>query len=310
MKSILAQTLVLVTNLLFIPALTNASCNYEDFEGWKDCFVKEKLSQRMNSVDASALRSAQYVPKVVDLDKKQPEKKLTLKEYQKLIDVKAKVARGKIFYQDNQELIDAVASEYKVNPEIIVALIGLESDYGHNQGNYNIIDSLATLSYEGRRKNFFEKELLNALTIAKNEKFHYKDFQGSWAGAMGQCQFMPSSYLSYAVDYDHNGVKDIWHSKADVVASAANYLAKNGWRMGNTSITRIHNLDKNYAFNCKNKDICSYKDDLNLIFVKNNDTITDTFAVGKNYKVLMKWNQSNFFVLSILTIADKIKMGD
>ncbi len=308
MINTLVRILVLATSLLFLPILANASCNYEDFEGWKDCFVKEKLSQRMNSVDVATFRSAQYVPKVIDLDKKQPEKKLTLKEYQKLIDINGKIARGKAFYKDNQELVENVADEYKVNPEVIVALIGLESDYGKNQGNYNIIDSLATLSYEGRRKSFFEKELLNALTIAKNEKFKYENFQGSWAGAMGQCQFMPSSYLSYAVDYDNDGVKDIWNSKPDAVASAANYLVKNGWQMGHSSISRIYKLDKNYAQNCKNKDICNYKDNLNLIFVRNNDIVTDTFAVGKNYKVLMKWNRSNFFVLSILTIADKIKM--
>jgi membrane-bound lytic murein transglycosylase B len=126
---------------------------------------------------------------------------------------------------------------------------------------------------------------------------------------MGQCQFMPSSYLSYAVDYNNDGIRDIWHSKQDAIASAANYLAQNGWNPANSSITRIHKIDDKYVSNCKKKNICDYKNDLSLIFVKNHDIVTDTFAVGKNYHVLMKWNRSDFFVLSILTIADKIKMA-
>ena len=110
-----------------------------------------------------------------------------------------------------------------------MALWGLETAYGKNTGNFNILNSLATLAYEGRRREFFESELISALLIIDQGHIKASDMKGSWAGAMGQCQFMPSSFLAYAVDYDHDGKTNIWTDREDVLASIANYLSTVGW---------------------------------------------------------------------------------
>lgn len=306
--SISLKIQALVTSiLLFICQPTFATCLYDDFEGWKDCFIKEKLSHRLNSVDIDTLRQAVFIPKVIDFDQKQPEKKLTFAAYQKLINLPQKTKDAKEFYSQHRALVDSIASEYSVEGSVIVALLTMESNLGKIQGNFNIIDSLATLSYEGRRKAFFEKELINALTISKIEGIDYNSFKGSWAGAMGQCQFMPSSFLAYALDHDDDGIKDIWGSHEDALASAANYLASNGWKYGKTQIISISGKDASQAkADCsKNKTICKINENFNLIKLEDEDKMTN-FKAGTNFDVLMKWNRSKYFVISVLKIANSI----
>lgn len=299
------KNLVLTVSFCLIAAISQASCIYKDFEGWKNCFVEEKLSTNANSVDIGVFQQAQFRPRVIELDRKQPEKKLTFDGYLKIIGINQKIADGKAFYAKNRSLVNTVAAEYKVDPSVLVALLGMESHYGTIQGNFNVIDALASLSYDGRRRAFFEKELIKVLQIARNENLNYEDFKGSWAGAMGQTQFMPSSYLSYAVDYDQDGRSDIWTSTQDAVASAANYLKSNGWRMGSTNIEKIS--QKNRPHNCApSEQICRVGDDIRLIFLKDGGTM-GAFKVGKNFEVLMKWNRSLYFGLSVLMIASEIK---
>lgn len=299
------KTLVLVTSAFLYcwDAVAKESCLYQDFEGWKDCFVKDKLSTRINSVDIETFRNANYVPRVVDLDKNQPERKLTLEKYRKLINVDLKASKATKYFQENRDVLNQIANDYRVDPEIIVALIAMESDLGQVQGNFNIIDSLATLSYEGRRRAFFEKELINALMISRNDGVAYDSFKGSWAGAMGQCQFMPSSYLAYAVDFDGDGIKDIWGSHIDALASAANYLKQSGWVEGSISYKPLKNSDKKCPDNEK---ICALSQDYRLISLKE-DGINHRIKVTANFDVLMKWNRSVYFGLAVLEIANKIK---
>jgi membrane-bound lytic murein transglycosylase B len=247
----------------------------------------------------------------VELDKKQPEKKLTYSEYRRLIKIDNKIERAKIFYRDNKTLIGEIGEKYGVEPEIIVALIALESDLGEVQGNFNIVDALASLSFEGRRKSFFEKELINILKISYSENVPYENLKGSWAGAMGQCQFMPSNYVAYAVDHAADGFKDIWNDKADVFASAANYLKQNGWKHGNSSVSLISskNLQKKEYSICKNAKNCQLDKNNLLITVNESDKIDAIYKVGSNYNVLMKWNRSSYFVISALKIAAGINIG-
>ena len=127
--------------------------------------------------------------------------------------------------------------KYGVAPEIIVSIWGIETNYGKYMGKFNVIEALATLAYASRRKNFFKKELLNSLLIyEKNIKDMNKVLMGSWAGAMGQGQFMPSSFLNYAVDYDKDKIVDIWNSHYDIFASIANYLKSHGWKKQITGV--------------------------------------------------------------------------
>lgn len=304
------KTLALVASIglqVLVATDAFATCNYNDFQGWKNCFIKDQLSHKLNSVDVDVLQQAKYSERTIELDKKQPEKKLTFERYIKLIALDQKVSQGRKFYAEHKSIVDSIAQEYNVEPGILVALIGIESHFGMKQGDFNIIDSLASLAYDGRRKQLFEKELINALQMARNENLSYDEFKGSWAGAMGQCQFMPSSYLSYAVDHDRDGKADIWNSVEDAVASAANYLKKSGWDKGATSINPLRTDDGTFESPCANKEqICKFSKDLYLISLKDSD-INTAFEVGSNFDVLMKWNRSLYFGLAVLMIADRIE---
>jgi len=312
MRSISATILTICNLLLFNSAF---ACEHDDFESWRECFIQDKLDGRYSEKSINILKSAHFIPRVITLDKKQPEKKLNYYQYQKLVAINDKIAKAKIYFKNNIDDLKKVADEFNVEPEIIVALVAMESDLGEIQGKFNVIDSLATLSYEGRRKAFFEKELINALKIAEENNLDYDDMMGSWAGAMGQCQFMPSSYLSYAVNYDGIEHPDIWKSKLDVFASAANYLSKNGWQKGENKFLPLSKKSKDfnnyadyYKTNCSsNSEVCPYTNNQNLLFLNNDVINSPGFIVGNNVKVLMKWNKSYYFSLSVLNIANSIK---
>ena len=142
---------------------------------------------------------------------------------------RSRIERGQQLYREHRELLERVAADYGVQARFIVALWGIESSYGSYDGDFPVIAALATLAYDGRRASFFRGELLKALQIVDRGDIALERMTGSWAGAMGQSQFMPSSYHAYAVDYDGDGRRDIWTSLPDVFASIANYLARAGW---------------------------------------------------------------------------------
>ena len=166
---------------------------------------------------------------VLRLDRKQPESTMTLEQYMQKVITPSRIENGRALLTEHQAVLTQVSETYAVPPEYIVALWGIETSYGNNTGGFSIIDALATLAYDGRRSEYFGGELMNALRIIDADHIEAYDMQGSWAGAMGQCQFMPSSFLAYAVDYDGDGRRDIWNTQADVFASIANYLSRSGW---------------------------------------------------------------------------------
>lgn len=203
----------------------------------QDAFGDWKQNFRLRAIDAgitptlvdTALADIYVNERIIALDKKQPEHKLTKEEYLAKVINNVRVQKGKKLLAENRALLDDISKKSGVEPEFIVALWGLETGYGENTGNFSVVNSLATLAYEGRRREFFEKELVAALKIIQEGHITLDDMIGSWAGAMGQCQFMPSSFLSYAVDYDGDAKADIWHNRTDVFASIANYLYTVGW---------------------------------------------------------------------------------
>ncbi|MDO4248034.1 MAG: lytic murein transglycosylase B [Neisseria sp.] len=152
----------------------------------------------------------------------------------------AKIAGGQRFYQQNRQVIDQVARQYGVPAEIIVAIIGIETNYGRNTGSFRVADALATLAFEyPRRSEFFQKELNDLLLMSREEREDIFDFTGSYAGAMGMPQFMPSSYRKWAVDFDGDGHRDIWGSVPDVAASVANYMKAHGWQSGGKVVVPV-----------------------------------------------------------------------
>lgn len=270
-----------------------------------------------------AFRGVKPLPRVLELDRNQPESTMTFVEYQQHIVSPSRVERGRQMMTQYRDLLQEVGQHYGVQPRIIVALWGIETNYGSNTGGFNIIEALATLAYDGRRSQYFRKELLNALQILEEGHASIATLKGSWAGALGQSQFMPSSFLRFAVDYDGDGRKDIWDTPADVFASAANYLSRSGWQEGEiwgrrASLPPGFNI-KHASLDIKKSLRTWHKhgvrrdngDNLPQVNMKGSIVLPDgtkdpAYLVYSNYRVIMKWNKSTYFATSVGLLADAI----
>lgn len=276
----------------------------------------------------SAFANVEYKPRAVKADKNQPEKKLTLDEYIPRAVPDWKIKQAKALYKKHYDDLYRAGNEYGVQPRFIVALWGVESNFGKLTGGYNVIDALATLAYEGRRETFFRKETMSALTILEEKHISIDKMKGSWAGAMGQSQFMPSSFVSYAVDGNGDGKKDIWNTKADVFASAANYLQSHGWDDKYTWGRQV-NVPKSLSSDLqgrqkeKAKTLSEWNElgvrrlngsslpvinpDIEAWLIMPDDEGGRAYLIYNNYQVLMKWNRSYYFGLAVSHLADQIK---
>ena len=288
---------------------------------------KEALAQGISRVTVdSAFADVRFIEHAVKLDKNQPEFKLTLDTYlpKAVPEWKVKMARRQ--YQENYSLLKRIGREYGVEPQFIVALWGIETGFGKYTGNYSLISSLSTLAYDGRREAFFKKELFAALRIIDEGHATPQTLKGSWAGAMGQVQFMPSSFLNFAVDYDGDGRKDLWHTRADVFASAANYLQQHGWHHngGWSSRVRVPSaFDESligvevkkpvadwYRLGVRSLDgsaLPSRAGEASVVMP--DDKHGRAYLAYNNYMVLRSWNRSNYFVISVGYLADRIVGG-
>ncbi|MEC8207007.1 MAG: lytic murein transglycosylase, partial [Pseudomonadota bacterium] len=201
-----------------------------DFDVYVAALKKEALEKGYDEalVD-QALATAKFKKKVISADKNQPEVKETLETYLPKRVPQWKIDRARKLYKENQDVLEKVAKEYGVQARFIVALWGLESNFGKIQGGHSVIASLVTLAFDGRRETMYKNQLWAALDILKEGHITLDKFKGSWAGAMGQTQFMPTSFNAYAVDYNGDGRKDIWTTEEDAFASIANYLKQAGW---------------------------------------------------------------------------------
>jgi len=201
-----------------------------DFQTWLVTLKQEaKAKGFSDQLIKDALDGLKPYPKAIKSDRAQPEFKKTFKHYSSTRLSDWRINTGLKKKKEHHEILEKVGKAYGVQPRFILAFWGLETNYGTYTGNNDIIRSLATLAYDKRRGSYFRKELFNALTILKEGHIALKDMKGSWSGAMGQGQFMPSSFLKLAQDFDGDGKKDIWNTPADVFASIANYLKYYGW---------------------------------------------------------------------------------
>jgi lytic murein transglycosylase len=204
-----------------------------DFAAWRNGFRARAAAAGIGeAMLRAALDPVQPLPRVVELDRAQPEFTRTVWDYLDSAVSPQRVARGKERLQQVQSMAPALAGRYGVPTEVVVAISGLESNYGQNVGDIPTLDALATLAFDGRRRAWAEDQLLAALRIVQAGDIHHDRMVGSWAGAMGQTQFLPTNFLAYAVDADGDGRRDLWGSTADVVASTANFLSRVGWQAG------------------------------------------------------------------------------
>lgn len=261
---------------------------------------------------------------VIELDRKQPEGTKTFLQYMHDTLPASRIKKGRELYHHHLPLLKKIEAQYKVQPRFIIALWGIETSYGANSGSKNLIRSLATLAYDGRRSDFFRDELLKALTIVDEGHISLDRMKGSWAGAMGQCQFMPTSFIEYAVDGDGDGHKDIWTNKADVFASIANYLSKSGWDNDQTWGRKVR-LSPGFASELADGKTRFTLSEWSKMGVRNANgsplpdknlraAITfpgkpheGAYLVYDNYDVILKWNRSRYFATAVGTLSDHIE---
>ena len=295
-----------------------------DFEQWVTDFKKEAIGKGISaSLVEEAFQGVAPLSRVLELDRKQPESRMTFVDYRKKIVSTQRIQQGRKMMAQHRELLNEVGQRYGVQPQFIVALWGIETNYGKNTGGYSVVQALSTLAFDGRRSQYFRTELLNAFRILHDRHISLDKMKGSWAGAMGQCQFMPSSFLRLAVDYDGDGRKDIWTTQADVFASAANYLAQSGWK-GKQIWGRPAQLPN--KFNVKmaglkiRKSLQAWQklgvrkidgSDLPVASLNASIVLPDgkggpAYLVYTNYRVIMKWNRSTYFATSVGLLADAI----
>lgn len=222
------------------PAAPSSPAAEQDFTAFLASVRQDglKLGISGKTLD-SALAGLKPIDRVIELDRRQPEFVLTFDQYVSRIVTPARVAAARERYRENKALLDAVGKRYGVQPRFIVALWSMETNFGRSTGGFSVVASLATLAYDGRRSAYFRGELLKALEILDQGHITLAEMKGSWAGAMGQNQFMPSTFLNFAVDWDGDGKRDIWRSRGDVFASAANFLKQSGWRDDETWGRRV-----------------------------------------------------------------------
>jgi membrane-bound lytic murein transglycosylase B len=311
--------------VLAVPAA--AATEPAPFATWVEGLRSEAMSKGISreTLDA-ALKGIQPIPRVLELDRKQPEFTLTFPEYMAKVVPQGRIDIGKQKLRENKALLTEIGNKYGVQPKYIVAFWGIETDFGRITGGFSVVPALATLAYDGRRSDYFRKELINALTIINGRHIDAEHMTGSWAGAMGQTQFMPSTFVSYAVDYDGDGRKDIWTNKADALASAANYLAKLGWRSDETwgrPVKLPDGFDRSLLGNGVKKPLAEWQKlgvrrsdggdlpmrDLSASVVTAEDKLTQAFLVYGNYQAILKWNRSIFFAVAVGTLAERIGEG-
>ncbi|WP_105169543.1 lytic murein transglycosylase [Pseudoalteromonas sp. T1lg23B] len=285
----------------------------------------------------SAFATAKFKPKVITQDKNQPEVVETLETYLPKRVPQWKINQARKLYKEHRDILEKIAKEYGVQARFIVALWGLESNFGRIQGGYPVISALVTLAFDGRREALYKRQLWAALDILKSGHITLEDFKGSWAGAMGQTQFMPTSFNSYAVDYDKDGRKDIWTTEVDAFASIANYLKQAGWNDNLTwgrQVKLPEDFDSKYILKRGTKTRKEWLDywqqsernladwqalglrradgsdlpkvDVTAALVMPDDINGRMYLAYDNYKALMHWNRSYYFATSVGYLSDRI----
>ena len=309
--------------------------NKLEFENWKNQFKSEALSNGISekTIDL-VMANVNFLPKVIEYDRFQPEFYEDTKTYISKRSSDKKVEKGIKFYSKNLDLINNVENKFKIEKELLLALMGIETNFGTYVGKMDILSSLATLSFDQRRSRFFTNELLILLKLIDKNEIDYKSLYGSWAGAFGFFQFMPSTIKNYAIDYNNDNYIDLKNTD-DAYASAANYLNNMGWndqtpcfykidlkndipkKFLNVSAKKLKNKKKIKFFKkyIKNYQLLESIDDSFKVAIVTPDkdiipeaeTLNPAFIVFDNYEIILKWNRSLRFALAVCTLKDKIK---
>ena len=307
--------------------------NQTGFLTWKKNFKKIALQNDISEKTFDkVMANVKFLPNVIKYDRYQPEFYEDTKTYISKRTSSKKVSKGLNFYKENFNLINTIETQYNIDRELLLALMGIETNFGTYVGKMDILSSLSTLSFDERRSDFFSNELIILLRLIENNQIDYKTLYGSWAGAFGYFQFMPSTMKNYAIDYDKNSYIDLKNNN-DAYASAANYLNKIGWKDDepcfykinlsndvpkkylNVSAKKLHDKKKLKYFRkyIINDDILDRNFDhlAAALITPDKDIIPDAenlspaYIVFNNYEIILKWNRSLRFSLAVCTLKDK-----
>ena len=315
-------------------SINTSHANTLEFKEWLKNFEKMATEKGVskNTIDKT-FKNIKFIPKVIEYDRYQPEFYEDTFTYINKRATKLKVRKGLALYKKEKESIIKIQKKFNVEKELLLALMGIETNFGKYLGKMDIISSLATLSFDKRRSAFFTNELLTLLLLVDSDLIDYKILFGSWAGAFGNFQFMPTTIKNYAIDYNKNSIIELKDTD-DSFASAANYLSKIGWKRDkpcfykvnlknnipikylNSSAKKLKNKRKLKYFEQYIKDTSKINLDLNLtaaIITPDKDIIPGSknlypaYIVFDNYELILKWNRSLRFALAVCTLKNKFK---
>jgi len=320
--------------IIFFIFLVGSSVHSNDlsFSVWLKSFKKTALKNGISEKTFNkAMFNVKFLPKVIEYDRFQPEFYEDTITYITKRSSKKKLEKGINFYLENKVLINSIGKKFLVEEELLLALMAIETNYGTYVGKMDILSSLATLSFDKRRSDFFTNELITILQLVEKGIIDHKILYGSWAGAFGNFQFMPTTIKKYAIDYNSNNIIEL-HNLEDSFASAANYINKMGWKKNKPCFVKIELSEKipmkflnTSAKNIKNKKKLNYfkkyiidftKLDINQNFnvaiitpdkeiVENANKLSPAYLIFDNYELILKWNRSLRFALAVCTLKDK-----
>lgn len=296
-----------------------------DYLNWLENLKREMIEKGVNAELVEKVYEQNYyhsMPEVVKQDKKQAEFVLSTNQYLQKMITANRVLQGQKAYQKHQKLLQKIEDKYGVKGEYLIAFWAVESNFGNHFGNFMLVESLTNLSYDPRRSDFFRKELFYTLKIIEEQKLDYKNLRGSWAGAMGHFQFMPSTFMAYGVDFNEDGHIDIINSFEDASASAANYLSKLKWKKDEPWGQKV-DLSWNFDYSQASRDSIKTVAEWKKLGV--NTTLDENFKgaiivpegykgqayiVLGNFMKMMIWNRSENYALAVAMLAEQIKNSD
>lgn len=292
---------------------------YANFNQWLSEFRRYAASQGISEATlAAAFDGLRYRERVIELDRYQPEFVRAIWQYLDSAVSSTRIDNGREKYAQHRETAQQMEQRYGVPAEIVVAIWGVESNYGSNFGDFSTLESLATLAYDGRRRDFARGELLAALRIIDQGDIAAEQMKGSWAGAMGHTQFIPSSFEAYAVDGDDDGRRDIWGSIPDVMASTANYLARAGWQGGQPWGAEVvlpasfdyAQTDRRSSAEWAAQGVRAVRGELpsfdSAAVIVPAGANGPAFIVGPNFRAILRYNNATSYALAVATLADAI----
>lgn len=298
----------------------------ERFAVWRAGFRAQARAAGIRETTLqTALDAARYRPRIIELDRNQAEFTRAIWDYLDTAVSPTRIANGRARLATVQREADAASARYGVPVAVLMAVWGMESNYGSNYGNVPVVDALATLAFEGRREAWARQELLTALRIIDQGDIDHAHMIGSWAGAMGQTQFMPSSFMAHAVDADGDGRRDIWRSMADVLASTANYLHKAGWRPDEACAPEVVLPDgfdpqradpglRQTTAQWASEGVRSAMGDAlpqmaDASIVQPAGVRGPAFMVGANFRAVLRYNNATSYALGVCQLAQRIEGG-